>query len=31
MVDKMEHPERFDYAAPIQSYGKKREDGSLDL
>ena len=29
MVDKMEHPERFDYSAPIQSYGKKREDGSL--
>jgi glyoxylase-like metal-dependent hydrolase (beta-lactamase superfamily II) len=22
MVDKMEHPERFDYAAPIQAYGK---------
>lgn len=21
MVDKMEHPERFDYAAPIQAYG----------
>ena len=28
MVDKMEHPERFDYAAPIQSYGKKNGDGS---
>ena len=28
MVDKMEHPERFDYAAPIQAYGKKRADGS---
>jgi len=28
MVDKMEHPERFDYSAPIQAYGKKREDGS---
>ena len=22
MVDKMEHPERFDYAAPIQAYGR---------
>ena len=29
MVDKMEHPERFDYSAPIQAYGKKRADGSL--
>ena len=28
MVDKMEHPERFDYCAPIQAYGKKRSDGS---
>ncbi|MCX6902603.1 MAG: MBL fold metallo-hydrolase [Verrucomicrobia bacterium] len=28
MVDKMEHPERFDYAAPIQAYGKRRSDGS---
>jgi glyoxylase-like metal-dependent hydrolase (beta-lactamase superfamily II) len=28
MVDKMEHPERFDYAAPIQAYGKKQSDGS---
>jgi glyoxylase-like metal-dependent hydrolase (beta-lactamase superfamily II) len=28
MVDKMEHPERFDYAAPIQAYGKKNPDGS---
>ena len=28
MVEKMEHPERFDYAAPIQAYGKKRPDGS---
>ena len=28
MVDKMEHPERFDYAAPIQAYGKKSADGS---
>ncbi len=27
MVDKMEHPERFDYAAPIQAYGKKGTDG----
>jgi glyoxylase-like metal-dependent hydrolase (beta-lactamase superfamily II) len=27
-VDKMEHPERFDYAAPIQAYGKKHPDGS---
>ena len=29
MVDKMEHPERFDYSAPIQAYGKKSPDGSL--
>jgi glyoxylase-like metal-dependent hydrolase (beta-lactamase superfamily II) len=29
MVDKMEHPERFDYAAPIQAYGKKGTDGVL--
>lgn len=28
MVDKMEHPEWFDYAAPIQAYGKKNPDGS---
>lgn len=28
MVDKMEHPERFDYAAPIQAYGKQGADGS---
>ncbi|MCU0961535.1 MAG: MBL fold metallo-hydrolase [Pirellulaceae bacterium] len=28
MVDKMEHPEWFDYAAPIQAYGKKSPDGS---
>lgn len=28
MVDKMEHPEWFDYAAPIQAYGKKYPDGS---
>lgn len=28
MVDKMEHPERFDYSAPIQAYGKKNADGS---
>ena len=28
MVDKMEHPERFDYAAPIQAYGKQNPDGS---
>ena len=27
-MDKMEHPERFDYAAPIQAYGKKASDGS---
>ena len=29
MVDKMEHPEWFDYAAPIQAYGKKNPDGTL--
>lgn len=28
MVDKMEHPERFDYSAPIQAYGKRDSDGS---
>jgi glyoxylase-like metal-dependent hydrolase (beta-lactamase superfamily II) len=28
MVDKMEHPEWFDYAAPIQAYGKKNPDGT---
>lgn len=28
MVDKMEHPEWFDYAAPIQAYGEKNPDGS---
>src|SRR5208283_1632269 len=28
MVDKMEHPEWFDYSAPIQAYGKKKADGS---
>jgi glyoxylase-like metal-dependent hydrolase (beta-lactamase superfamily II) len=28
MVDKMEHPEWFDYSAPIQAYGKKNPDGS---
>jgi glyoxylase-like metal-dependent hydrolase (beta-lactamase superfamily II) len=28
MVDKMEHPERFDYPAMIQAYGKKNPDGS---
>ena len=28
MVDKMEHPEWFAYAAPIQAYGKKAADGS---
>ncbi len=27
MVDKMEHPEWFDYSAPIQAYGKKGPDG----
>jgi glyoxylase-like metal-dependent hydrolase (beta-lactamase superfamily II) len=29
MEDKMEHPEWFDYAAPVQAYGKKEPDGSL--
>lgn len=29
MVDKMEHPEWTDYAAPIQAYGKKNPDGSF--
>jgi glyoxylase-like metal-dependent hydrolase (beta-lactamase superfamily II) len=28
MVDKMEHPEWFDYAAPVQGYGKLHPDGS---
>jgi len=28
MVDTMEHPEWFDYAAPIQAYGKKNADGT---
>lgn len=28
MVAKMEHPEWFDYSAPIQAYGKKSADGS---
>jgi glyoxylase-like metal-dependent hydrolase (beta-lactamase superfamily II) len=28
MVDKMEQPEWFDYAAPIQAYGKRNSDGS---
>jgi glyoxylase-like metal-dependent hydrolase (beta-lactamase superfamily II) len=28
MVDKMEHPDRFDYPAMIQAYGKKYPDGS---
>jgi glyoxylase-like metal-dependent hydrolase (beta-lactamase superfamily II) len=28
MVDKMEHPEWFDYAAPIQAYDKKKPDGT---
>lgn len=28
MVSKMEHPEWFDYAAPLQAYGKKSADGS---
>lgn len=28
MVDPMEHPEWFDYAAPIQAYGQKLPDGS---
>ncbi len=29
MVDKMEHPGRFDYAAPVQAYGKKLKDGTF--
>jgi glyoxylase-like metal-dependent hydrolase (beta-lactamase superfamily II) len=29
MVDKMEHPEWFDFSAPIQAYGKKQSDGTL--
>jgi glyoxylase-like metal-dependent hydrolase (beta-lactamase superfamily II) len=28
MVDKMEHPEWFDYSAPIQAYGKTDPDGA---
>jgi glyoxylase-like metal-dependent hydrolase (beta-lactamase superfamily II) len=28
MVDKMERPERFDYPAMVQSYGKKNPDGT---
>lgn len=28
MVDKLEHPEWFDYAAPIQAYGKRNPDGT---
>ncbi len=28
MVEKMERPERFDYCAPIQAYGKQQADGS---
>lgn len=28
MLDKMDHPDWFDYAAPIQAYGKKHPDGS---
>ena len=28
MADKMEHPEWFDYSAPIQADGKKNPDGS---
>ncbi|HOW66011.1 MAG TPA: MBL fold metallo-hydrolase [Candidatus Paceibacterota bacterium] len=28
MVDKMQHPEWFDYAASIQAYGKKNSDGT---
>ena len=28
MVDKMERPQRFDYAAMIQSYGHRQADGS---
>ncbi len=29
MVDKMEHPEWFDYAAAIQAYGKKDSKGAI--
>jgi glyoxylase-like metal-dependent hydrolase (beta-lactamase superfamily II) len=29
MVDKMERPERYNYAAMIQAYGKKRPDGAV--
>jgi len=28
MVDKMQHPHRFDYPAMVQAYGKKYPDGS---
>ncbi len=30
MVDKMEHPERFDYAAPIQAYGSGVDGVKVD-
>ena len=30
MVDKMEHPERFDYAAPIQAYGNGIDGAKVD-
>lgn len=30
MVDKMEHPERFDYAAPIQAYGEGLDGVKVD-
>ena len=30
MVDKMEHPERFDYAAPIQAYGRGIDGVKVD-
>lgn len=30
MVDKMEHPERFDYAAPIQAYGDGLDSVRVD-
>ncbi|MFI5379957.1 MAG: MBL fold metallo-hydrolase [Tepidisphaerales bacterium] len=30
MVDKMEHPERFDYAAPIQAYGSGLDGVKVD-
>ena len=29
MTNTMEHPERFDYAAPVQAYGKKLPGGSV--